>query len=61
MFSTLSKTEIIIFVTFNMSSANAFSFIWSKILSCGNGLMASGNLSGAIGEGNLEATAPKLN
>ena len=25
-FSTLSKTEIIIFVTFNLSSANAFSF-----------------------------------
>ena len=37
MFSTLSKTEIIIFVTFNLSSANAFSLVWCKILSCGNG------------------------
>ena len=39
MFSTLSKTEIIIFVTFNLSSANAFNLVWSKILSCGNGLI----------------------
>ena len=38
MFSTLSRTEIIIFVIFNLSSANAFNFVWSKILSCGNGL-----------------------
>ena len=38
MFSTLSKTEIITFVTFNLSSANAFSLVWSKILLCGNGL-----------------------
>ena len=38
MFSTLSKTEIIIFVTFNLSSANAYNLVWSKILSCGNGL-----------------------
>ena len=38
MFSTLSKTEIIIFLTFNLSSANAFNLVWSKILSCGNGL-----------------------
>ena len=30
MFSNLSKTEIIIFVTFNL--------VWSKILSCGNWL-----------------------
>ena len=37
MFSTLSKAEIIIFVTFNLSSAN-FNLIWSKILSCGNGI-----------------------
>ena len=37
-FSTLSKTEIIIFVTFNLSSANAFNLDWFKILSCGNGL-----------------------
>ena len=37
-FSTLSKTEIIIFVTFNVWSANAFNLVWSKILSCGNGL-----------------------
>ena len=35
MFSTLSKTEIIIFVTFNLSSANAFNLVWSKILSRG--------------------------
>ena len=38
MFSPLSKTEIIIFVTFNLSSANAFNLACSKILSCGNGL-----------------------
>ena len=38
MFSTLSKTEIIIFVTFNFSSANAFTLVWSKILSSVNGL-----------------------
>ena len=38
MFSTLSKTEIIIFVTFNLSSANAFNLVCSKILLCGNGL-----------------------
>ena len=37
-FSTLSKTNIIIFVTFNLSSADAFNLVWSKILSCGNGL-----------------------
>ena len=37
-FSTLSKTELIIFVTFNLSSANALNLVWSKILSCGNGL-----------------------
>ena len=30
---------IIIFVTFNLSPANAFNLAWSKILSCGNGLM----------------------
>ena len=38
MFSTLPKTEIIIFVIFNLSSANAFNLVWSKILLCGNGL-----------------------
>ena len=38
MFSTLSKTEIIIFVTFNLSSANASNLVWSKILGYGNGL-----------------------
>ena len=32
MFSTLSKTEIIILATFNLTSANAFSLIQSKIL-----------------------------
>ena len=32
MFSTLSKTELIIFVTFKLSSANAFNLVWSKIL-----------------------------
>ena len=40
MFSTLSKTEMIILVTFNLSSANAFNLVWSKILSCENGLKA---------------------
>ena len=39
MFSTLSKTEI--FVTFNLSSANAFNLDQSKILSSGNGLTYS--------------------
>ena len=29
---------MIIFVTFNLSSANAFNLVWSKILSHGNGL-----------------------
>ena len=38
MFSSLSKTEIIIFVTFNLLSGNVFNLVWSKILSCGNGL-----------------------
>ena len=38
MFSTLSKTEIIIFVISNLSSANAFNLVWSKILLCGKGL-----------------------
>ena len=37
-FSTVSKTEIIIFVTFNLSSANTFNLVRSKILSSGNGL-----------------------
>ena len=40
MFSSLSKTEITIFVTFHLWSANAFNLVWSKILSCGNGLSA---------------------
>ena len=31
MFSTLSKAEIIIFVLFNLSPANAFNLVWSKI------------------------------
>ena len=39
MFFTLPKTEIIIFVTSNLSSANAFNLVWSKILLCGNGLI----------------------
>ena len=38
MFSVLSKTKIIIFVTFNLSFANAFNLVWSKFFSCGNGL-----------------------
>ena len=38
MFSTLSKTEIIIFVTFNLSSENALYLVCSKILSFGNAL-----------------------
>ena len=41
MFSTLSKTEITFFVTFNLSSANAFNLVWSKILSCRKGLRLS--------------------
>ena len=38
MFSTLSKTEIIIYVTFILSSANAFNLDKVKFLSSGNGL-----------------------
>ena len=38
MFSTLSKTEMTIFVTFNLSSANTFNLVSSEILSSGNGL-----------------------
>ena len=38
MFSSLFKTEIIIFVTFNLSSLNSFSLVSFKILFCGNGL-----------------------
>ena len=34
----LSKSEIIIFVTLNLSSVNAFNLVLSKILSYGNGL-----------------------
>ena len=45
MFSTLSKTEIVIFVTFNLLSANAFNLVWSKILSCGNGLTVYNSVS----------------
>ena len=37
-FSTLSKTEMIIFVTYHLPSANAFNLVWSKILLHGNGL-----------------------
>ena len=40
MFSTISKTEIIIFVISNLSSANAFNLVRSKILSCGKGWSA---------------------
>ena len=39
MFSTLSKTEITVFVTFNLSSANAFNLLWSKFFLCGNYLL----------------------
>ena len=42
MFSTLSKTEMIIFVRFNLSSTNAFNLVWFKILFCGNGLKMKG-------------------
>ena len=38
MFSTLSKTEIIIYVTFILSSANAFILDKVNFLSSGNGL-----------------------
>ena len=39
MFSTLSMTEMIIFVTFDMSSADPFNLVWSKILWCANALI----------------------
>ena len=38
MFPTLSKREIIILATFNFTSANAFNFVQSKILSFGKEL-----------------------
>ena len=38
MLSTLLKTEIIIYVTFILSSANAFNFDKINFLSSGNGL-----------------------
>ena len=38
MFSTVSKTEMIISITFNLSPANAFNLVQFKILSCGNRL-----------------------
>ena len=37
-FSTLSKREIVILVTFNLSSADAFNLVMSKILLFGKGL-----------------------
>ena len=41
-FLLLSKREILIFTTFNFSSANALSLITSKILSFVNGLKGQG-------------------
>ena len=41
MSSTLSKREIIIFVTFNFLSANAFNLVWSKILLSGYGILVT--------------------
>ena len=41
MFSTISKTEIIIWATFILSSANAFNLVMSKILSYGKELTQS--------------------
>ena len=38
-FSTLSKREILILATFDLSSANAFKLVKSKILSNGKGLI----------------------
>ena len=39
MFSTISKTKIIIYVTFILSSADAFNLDKVKFLSSGNGLI----------------------
>ena len=36
-FLPYQRQKLIFFVTFNLLSANAFSLVWSKILSCGNG------------------------
>ena len=47
MFSTLSKTEIIIYVTFILSSANAFNLDLVIFLSSGNGIIATFQLSSA--------------
>ena len=41
LFSTLSKKEYVILATFNLSSANAFKLVTSKILSFGKGLTLS--------------------
>ena len=39
MFSNLSNTKIITFVTYHLLSANAFNLVWFKILLCGSWLM----------------------
>ena len=48
MFGTLSKREIFILATFNLSSANAFNLVTFIILLFGKGLKASVYLSDAI-------------
>ena len=45
MFSSLSRTNFAIWITFNLSSANALNLDWSKILSFGTGLSKTSNVN----------------
>ena len=65
MFSTLSKTEITIFVTFNLLSAQAFNMIWSKILQTTiqfdkNGRELSERVENTVGKGEMARYEPFL-
>ena len=42
MFSILSRTNFAIWITFNLSSVNAFNLDWSKILSFGKKILSFG-------------------
>ena len=59
MFSTLSKTKIIFFVTLNLSSANGLNLVWSKILLCGNGLIRE-NLGKILQSSSVELMKPTI-
>ena len=44
-FYSVKKGEIVILATFNLSSANAFNLVMSKIVSFGKGLNGTQNLT----------------